>query len=92
MIRSFRHKGLKTFFESGHLSGIRPDHKKRLRLLLAKLNTANEIGDMGFPGARLHPLKGEWKGYWSVCVSGSWRLMVRFIEGEAFDVDYLNYH
>ena len=92
MIRSFRHKGLEKFFVSGKTAGIRADHAKRLRLILARLSAAQVPGDMALPGLRLHPLKGGLKGYFAVDVSGNWRVMFRFEGLDAADVDYLDYH
>jgi proteic killer suppression protein len=92
MIRSFRHKGLKEFFVSGTMSGIRADHAKRLRLILARLSASQRPGDMALPGLRLHPLKGDLKGYFSVSVSGNWRVIFRFHGQDAADVDYADYH
>jgi proteic killer suppression protein len=92
VIRSFSHKGLQDFFEAGSKAGIRPEHAKRLRLMLAKLNTATAIRDMNFPGGSLHPLHGDQEGFWAVSVSGNWRLVFRFDKGDACDVDYLDYH
>lgn len=62
MINSFRHKGLRRFYETGDLAGIQPQHAKRLRMHLAALDTAASIDDMDIPGFRLHPLKGGEKG------------------------------
>ncbi len=92
MIQSFRHKGLKLFYETGSKAGIVADHAKRLRVLLARLDAASKPEDMNLPGARLHPLSGEWRGYWAVNVSGNWRLIFRFEGAEAHDVDYRDYH
>jgi proteic killer suppression protein len=92
MIQSFRHKGLKLFYETGSKAGIVADHAKRLRVLLARLDAASKPEDMNLPGARLHPLGGEWRGYWAVNVSGNWRLIFRFEGAEAHDVDYRDYH
>ncbi len=92
MIRSFRHKGLKKFFESGSAAGIQPHHAKRLRMLLAALDTAQFIDDMDVPGFRLHPLKGEARGRWSVWVNGNWRLTFEFKDGHAYVLDYEDYH
>ena len=92
MIQSFRHKGLKLFYETGSKAGIVADHAKRLRVLLARLDAASRPEDMNLPGARLHPLSGEWRGYWAVNVSGNWRLIFRFEGAEAHDVDYRDYH
>lgn len=92
MIQSFKHKSLQLYFEKGDSSKLKQSHLKRLRLILAKLHTAVAIKDMNFPGAGLHPLKGEKKDFWSLTVSGNWRLIFRFENGDAYDVDYLDYH
>ena len=92
MVRSFRHTGLRRFFEKGDASKIKPVHRTRLRLILTLLDAANDAGDMNFPGSNLHPLKGDLKGFWSVTVSGNWRVVFRFEDGDAHDVDYLDYH
>ena len=92
MIRSFRHKGLRKFFESGNSAGIQPHHGKRLRMLLTALDTAFTIDDMNIPGIRLHPLKGSEKGRWSVWVNGNWRLTFEFVNGDVYILDYEDYH
>jgi proteic killer suppression protein len=92
MIQSFRHKGLRKFFESGGAAGTQPAHAKRLRLLLAALDTAQSIEDMNVPGFRLHPFKGAKRGRWSVWVNGNWRLTFEFREGHVFILDYEDYH
>ncbi len=92
VIQSFRHKGLKRFYESGSLAGIQPKHAKRLRMLLVALDTAHVIGDMEVPGFNLHPLKGQVKGRWSVWVNGNWRVTFEFREGHAYVLDYEDYH
>ena len=92
MIQSFRHKGLRRFFESGSAAGIQPKHAKRLRMLLAALDTAQVIGDMDVPGLNLHPLKGQGKGRWSVWVNGNWRVTFEFRDGHAYVLDYEDYH
>ena len=92
MIQSFRHKGLKKFFESGSFTGIQPRHAKRLRMLLASLDTAQSIDDMNIPGFRLHRLKGTERGRWSVWVNGNWRLTFEFEDGRAQLLDYEDYH
>jgi toxin HigB-1 len=92
MIQSFRHKGLRKFFESGSAAGIQPAHSKRLRTLLAALDTAQSIDDMNVPGFRLHPLKGSDRGRWSVWVTGNWRLTFEFKDGHAYVLDYEDYH
>ena len=92
MIKSFRHKGLRRFFETGSASGIQASHAKRLRLQLAALDTAQTIDDMDIPGFRLHPLKGELRGRWSIVVNGNWRVTFRFVDGDVELVDYQDYH
>ncbi|MBI3992826.1 MAG: type II toxin-antitoxin system RelE/ParE family toxin [Candidatus Lambdaproteobacteria bacterium] len=92
MILGFAHKGLERFYRKGSKRGVQPHHALRLQLILARLNTAGMIGDMGFPGSGLHPLKGNLKGHWAVTVSGNWRVTFRFEHGDAFDVDYRDYH
>lgn len=92
MILSFRHKGLKKFFEQGSLAGIQAAHAKRLRFQLAALDTAQRIEDMDIPGFRLHPLKGTEQGRWSVVVNGNWRITFEFQDGNAYVLDYEDYH
>ena len=92
MIQSFRHKGLRRFYESGGLSGIQPKHAKRLLMLLAALDTAQSVSDMDVPSFRLHPLKGEAKGRWSVWVNGNWRVTFEFKDGHAWVLEYEDYH
>jgi proteic killer suppression protein len=92
MIQSFRHKGLRRFYESGSLVGIQPEHAKRLRLQLAALDSAKVIEDMDIAGFRLHPLKGADRGRWSIWVNGNWRLTFVFRDGHVFDLDFEDYH
>lgn len=90
MIKDFRHKGLKNFFETGSLKGIMPEHAKRLRLILAQLDVAESLDDMNLPG--LHLLKGDLSGVWAVTVSGNWRVCFRFENQNAVAVNYGDYH
>ena len=92
MIESFKHKGLKKYFEKGDSSKIQPGHKKRLRLILTQLNATATVRDINFPGSNLHRLSGDKKGFWSVNLSGNWRIIFRFEDGNAYHVDYLDYH
>ncbi|MBF0633692.1 MAG: type II toxin-antitoxin system RelE/ParE family toxin [Nitrospinae bacterium] len=92
MIRSFRHKGLRRFYETGSSAGIQPAHKERLRLQLIALDTATVIDDMDIQGFRLHPLKGDRKGLWAISVSGNWRLTFEFRDGDAYILNYEDYH
>ena len=92
MIRSFKHKGLRRLFETGNSRGILAQHAQRLMDILDLLNAATAPGDMNFPRSYLHPLKGQLKGLWAVRVSGNWRVVFRFENGDACDVDYLDYH
>ena len=92
MIKSFKHKGLKEFFYIGSKKGITPEHADRLERILDRLNAANEIKDMNYPGSALHKLSGDKKRLYAVKVSGNWRIFFEFIEGDAYIVDYDDYH
>ena len=92
MIKSFQHKGLRLFYETGSTRGIRADHGKRLARMLQFMDRAQVANDLDIPGWRLHPLKGELDGYWSLGVSGNWRVIFRFIGSDIELVDYLDYH
>lgn len=92
MIIGFRHKGLERFYRTGSTRGIQATHTKRLAMILAMLDAANEPKDMEQPGLRLHPLKGALKGHWSVWVNGNWRVTFRFAGSDVELVDYQDYH
>lgn len=92
MIKTWQHKGLKDFFSSGSKKGIIPDHAKRLKIILQRLNAAIRAKDMNTPGMRFHELKGDLAGYFSVTVSGNWRIIFTFENGDAYLIDYLDYH
>ena len=92
MIKTFKHKGLKRLFEKGNHKGVSPDHVKRLRLILARLDASQTPNDMNLPGLNLHPLKGDLKDFWVVTVSGNWRVFFRFEDGNIFDINYYDYH
>jgi proteic killer suppression protein len=92
MIKTFRHKGLQHFFETGSKAGIQAQHAVRLRLQLAKLDTSRGPEDMDLPNWRLHPLKGNLKDHWAVWVDKKWRVTFTFESGHAILVDYQDYH
>ena len=92
MIRTIRHKGLLLFYEAGKTAGIDAAHARRLRFLLATLDTALAIQDVDVPGLKLHPLKGNLRGRWAISVSGNWRLTFEFRDGEIHLLDYEDYH
>ena len=92
MIKNFTHKGLEKFFTTGSLAGIQAIHAKRLRLLLALLNNAEQLSDIDAPALRLHALKGDKEGFWSLTVQANWRVIFRFEDGDVYVVDYLDYH
>ena len=92
MIRSFRHKGLKRLYEDDDHRGVSAQHAGRLRDILARLDASAAITDVDLPGFRLHSLKGELKGFWAVTVRANWRVTFRFEDGDAFDLDYIDYH
>jgi proteic killer suppression protein len=92
MIKSFKHKGLEKFFYTGSKRGILPEHSSRLARILDRLNASSDIKDMNFPGSNVHRLKGDRDGQYSVRVSGNWRVFFDFIDGDAYVVDYGDYH
>ncbi len=92
MIKSFRHKALKRLYDTGSRQGVKPEHANRLRLILARLDASQSPRNMDLPGLELHTLKGKYKGYWAVSVSGSWRVIFRFEDNSAVDIDHLDYH
>lgn len=92
MIVSIQHKGLRLFFEQDDASKLQPHHVEKIRRILYKLDEAQAIDDMNVVGWALHPLSGNYKGYWSVKVNGNYRIIFRFQDGQAHDVDYLDYH
>jgi proteic killer suppression protein len=92
MIQSIRHKGLRRLYEDDDPRGVMSEHTVKLRDILARLDAANTAADMDLHGFRLHPLKGELKGFWAVTVRANWRVVFRFVEGDALDVDYVDYH
>ena len=92
MIRSFKHRGLKRLYERGDRSGIRTDLLDKVERILTALDSAVAPQALDIPGYRLHPLKGEWKGFWSVAVRANWRIVFRFEGADAFDVELIDYH
>ncbi len=92
MIRSIRHKGLKRLHEDDDPRGVINQHVEKLRDILVRLDAAGTVADMDLPGFRLHPLKGELKGFWAVTVRANWGVIFRFTDGDALDVDYVDYH
>ena len=92
MIKSFKHKGLEKFYESGSTRGIQANHAKKLRMQLAALESAHSIDDMDIPGYRLHQLTGDRKGIWTIAVNANWRLTFEFEDGNVYILNYEDYH
>ena len=92
MIQSIRHKGLKRLYEDEDPRGVIAEHAMKLRDILVRLDAAGSLADMDLPGFRLHLLKGEFKGFWTVTVRANWRVIFRFKDGDVLDVDYVDYH
>ena len=92
MIKSFTHKGLEDFFYDGLKKGIPAAHAQKLSDILDRLDAAQVVLDMKYPGSDLHQLKGSMKTFWAVKVSGNWRIIFSFKEGNAYQVNYLDYH
>lgn len=92
MIISFRHKGLKLYYEKGDSSRLQFVHVNKIRLILTRLDAASSPSEMQVPGYDLHQLSGQLKDFWSVKVNGNYRIIFRFADKNVYDVDYLDYH
>ncbi|MDD5271998.1 MAG: type II toxin-antitoxin system RelE/ParE family toxin [Methylovulum sp.] len=92
MIKSFQHKGLKAFFETGSKAGIQAHHARKLADVLLRLDLAKTANDVNLPGWRLHPLAGNLAGHYSITVNGNWRITFRFEGEDVVLVDYIDYH
>ena len=92
MIVRFRHKGLQRLYETGDRRKVPPNQADKIKRILARLDEAARIVDLDLPGFRLHRLKGEFAGFWAVSVSGNWRMIFRFRNGNIEDVDLIDYH
>jgi proteic killer suppression protein len=92
MIRSFKHRGLKRLFERDDQSGIRSDLLGDVEDILGRLDQATTPQALNLPGYRLHPLKGELRGFWSVTLRANWRIIFRFEGEDALDVELIDYH
>ena len=93
MIKSFKNKKLKRFSEQSDAAALPAGQAEKISDILAALDSAEEPSEVGlFPGWRLHPLKGARKGFWSVTITGNWRVIFRFEDGDVLDVDLVDYH
>ena len=92
MIKSFKHKGLKRYFETGSTSGLQTGHEPKIRRILSVLDNATVVQDMNLPSYRLHRLSGNRKDIWSVWINGNWRITFRFTGGDAEIINYEDYH
>jgi proteic killer suppression protein len=92
LIESFRHKGLRQLFDNDNSKGLSADHLRKIRQILALLDAANSVDDLSLPNFRLHPLKGDLKGHWSLWVNGNWRIIFTIRDGAVNDVDLVDYH
>ncbi len=92
MIESFRHKGLRQLFEHDKPKGVAAEHVRKIKQILALLDAAQKVDDLNFATFRLHPLKGDLKGYWSLTVRANWRIIFRFDDSKVRDVDLVDYH
>lgn len=92
MIRRFRHRGLRRLYTNDDRRELNAEHVDKIARVLAFLDRASRPEDMDLPGFRLHPLKGDRAGYWSVTIRANWRIIFRFEDGDVTDVDLLDYH
>ena len=92
MIGGFKHKGLRRLYEEDQPKGVRPDLVERTRVLLGYLDAARALDELNLPSLRLHPLKGDLRGYWAITVRANWRIVFTFDEGVASEIDLVDYH
>jgi proteic killer suppression protein len=92
MIQSIRHRGLRRLYEDDDPRGAAAEHVVKLRDIWVRLDASGSVADMGVAGFRLHPLKGDRRGFWAITVRANWRVIFRFEDGDALDVDYVDYH
>ena len=92
MIKSFKHKGLELFFETGSTKGIQANHEQKLRIILGALDVAKKPENLDIPAFRLHPLKGNLKGLYSITVQANWRVTFTVKGEDVYVVDYQDYH
>ncbi len=92
MIEGFKHKGLRQLFEHDNPRGVNPEHVRKIRQILGAIQAAETIEALNFPTFRLHQLKGNFAKFWSITVRANWRIIFRFENGKAFDVDLVDYH
>jgi toxin HigB-1 len=92
MIKSFRHRGLQRLYERGDRSRIHATLVEKVETALGLLDVAETPEAVNLPGYRLHPLRGDLRGFWSIRVSGNWRLIFRFDDRDVCDVDLVDYH
>jgi proteic killer suppression protein len=92
MIKSFKHRGLKRLFDKGDSSKLPPEMLPRINIILSTLQASREVEGMDLPSFRLHALKGDLKNFYAVTVRANWRIIFKFQDGDAFDVDFIDYH
>jgi len=92
MIRTFKHRGLQKLYERGERRHVRADHANRIEDILGRLEVSSAASELNLPGYHFHTLRESLKGFFSVKVSGNWRIIYRFKDGDAFDVDLIDYH
>ena len=92
MILGFQHRGLRRLYEEDDRRGLNQEHVEKIRRILANLDQATKPEDLDFPGYRLHPLKGDLAGFWSITIRANWRILFRFEGQDVTDVDCRDYH
>jgi proteic killer suppression protein len=92
MIKGFRHKGLQQLFEEDNAKGVNAEHVRKIKQILALLDAATSLSGLDLQTYRLHPLKGDLKGFWSLTIRANWRIIFPFDDGAVSDVDLVDYH
>ena len=92
MIGSFKHKALEKLYTDDNRRGLPPELVERLQLILSVLAQAKQISELQRPSFRLHQLKGNYKGFWAITVRANWRVVFRFVNETASEIDFVDYH
>lgn len=92
MIKSFKHRGLEKLFLYDDPSGINPEHLEKAERILFAIDSTNIVSDLKLASYKLHPLKGNMKGIWSITVRANWRITFKFEDGNAYILNYEDYH
>lgn len=92
MIKTWLHKGLRNFYETGATNGIPAAHARKIAMRLTLIDEAQSIQQLNMRSLKLYQLKGNRSDIWSISVTGNWRITFRFEDGNAYILNYEDYH